>query len=153
MDAHRSGADMIWRFSASAALAVLLGASLLASGGQEPADVKLTQKYLVPTCLDGATVKSDTRRWKLSPGEHSMAFTMRNNPRKGMPTAPPDPGVAVITFTPEVGHTYEIETRAESTTFSMRVWERGAWSPVVRDRTADRVVSTTPVWTDGACRP
>ena len=144
---------MISRFSASAPLAVLLGAFLVASSSQEPADVKVTQKYLVPTCLDGAPVKSDSRRWKLSPGEHSMAFTMRNNPRKGMPAAPPDPGVAVITFTPEVGHKYEIETRAESTTFSMRVWERGAWSPVVRDRTANRVVSTTPVWTEGVCRP
>ena len=144
---------MISQFSTGVTLAVILGASLVASGGQEPADVKVTQKYLVPTCLDGAPVESGTRRWKLSPGEHAMALTMRNNPRKGMPTAPPDPGVAVIKFTPEVGHKYEIETRAESTTFSLRVWERGAWSPVVRDRTADRVVSTTPVWTEGACRP
>ena len=144
---------MISQFSTSTALAVLLGAALVTSSVQEPADVKVTQKYLVPTCLDGAAVKSDTRRWKLSPGEHSMAFTMRNNPRKGTPTAPPDTGVAVINFIPEVGHKYEIETRAESTTFSMRVWERGAWSPVVRDRTANRVVSTTPVWTEGVCRP
>jgi hypothetical protein len=124
-----------------------------AASAQQPADVKVTQKYLVPMCLDGAPVKSGDRRWKLSPTEHSMTFTMKNNPRKGMVATPGGPGIVVIKFTPEAGHKYELEARAGSTTFSTRVWERGAWSPVVRDRTADRVVATEPVWTEAGCRP
>jgi hypothetical protein len=144
---------MVSRRTVCAAVVLLLAASIGASSAQQPADVKVTQKYLVPMCLDGAPVKSGERRWKLSPAEHSMTFTMRNSPRKGMMTTPPAPGVAVIKFTLEAGHKYEVETRAESTTFSTRVWERGAWSPVVRDRTADRVVATEPVWTETGCRP
>ena len=136
-----------------AALILLVVASIGASNAQQPADVKVTQKYLVPVCLDGVPVKPGERRWKLSAAEHSMTFTMRNNPRKGMMTTPPAPGVAVIKFTVEAGHKYELETRAESTTYSTRVWERGAWSPAVRDRTADRVVATEPVWIDGGCLP
>jgi hypothetical protein len=135
------------------ALILILGASVGAWSAQQPADVKVTQKYLVPMCLDGAPVKSGDRRWKLSPAEHSMTFTMRNKPRKGMVATPGGPGIVVIKFTPEAGHKYELEARASSTTFSTRVWERGAWSPVVRDRTADRVVATEPVWVDAGCRP
>jgi hypothetical protein len=144
---------MISQRTVSTALVLLLGLPLGASSPQQTADVKVTQKYLVPMCLDGSPVKPGERRWKLSPADHSMAFTMRNNPRKGSMTTPPAPGLAVIKFTLDAGHKYELETRAESMTFSTRVWERGAWSPVVRDRTADRVVATEPVWTDAGCRP
>jgi hypothetical protein len=144
---------MISRYAVSAALILILGASLASGSAQQPADVKVTQKYLVPLCLDGAPVKSDLRRWKLSPTEHSMTFTMRNTPRKGMTATPGGAGIVVIKFTLEAGHKYELEARAASTTFSTRVWERGAWSPVVRDRTADRIVATEPVWTDAGCHP
>ena len=88
------------------ALILFLGASISASSAQQPADVKVTQKYLVPMCLDGAPVKSGDRRWKLSPSEHSMTFTMKNNPRKGMVATPGGPGIVVIKFTPEAGHKY-----------------------------------------------
>ena len=144
---------MISRHTVTAALILFLGTSIGASSAQQPADVKVTQKYLEPLCLDGTPVKSADRRWKLSPAEHSITFTMRNNPRKGMVATPGGPGIVVIKFTLEAGHKYELEARAASTTFSTRVWERGAWSPVVRDRTADRVLTTEPVWTDGGCRP
>jgi len=120
---------------------------------QKPAELKLTQKYLVARCLDGVSVKSGQRSWKLSAAEHSMAFTMRNTPRKGTVATPASAGTALITFTIEAGHKYEVESHAGSTTFSSRVWERGAWAPVVRDRTADRVIKTQPVWTDGNCQP
>ena len=141
------------KHAAATGLILLVGAQIGASGAQPPAEVKMTQKYLVPLCLDGAQIKSGDRRWKLSPTEHSMTFTMTNKPRKGMVATPGGPGIVVIKFTPEAGHKYELEARASSTTFSTRVWERGAWSPVVRDRTADRVVATQPVWTEAGCRP
>ena len=141
------------KHAAATALILLVGSQVGASSAQQPAEVKVTQKYLVPMCLDGAHVKSGERRWKLSPTQHSMTFTMKNNPRKGMVATPGGPGIVVIKFTPEAGHKYELEARAASTTFSTRMWERGAWSPVVRDRTADRVVPTEPVWTEAGCRP
>lgn len=144
---------MISRHAAGTVLMLCLGASTGASSAQQPADVKVTQKYLVPLCLDGAPVKSGDRRWKLSPTEHSMTFTMKNKPRKGMVATPGGPGIVVVKFKLEAGHKYELEARASSTTFSSRTWERGAWSPVVRDRTADRVVATEPVWTEAGCRP
>jgi hypothetical protein len=144
---------MISRYATGTVLMLCLGAATGASSAQQTADVKVTQKYLVPLCLNGAPVKSGDRRWKLAPTEHSMTFTMKNKPRKGMVATPGGPGIVVIKFTLEAGHKYELEARASSTTFSSRTWERGAWSPVVRDRTADRVVATQPVWTDAGCRP
>jgi len=61
---------------------VLLAAGCrLPSGASEPTvEVKVTQKYLVPVCLDGAPVNGD-RHWRLTLSEHTLAFTMRNEPR------------------------------------------------------------------------
>jgi hypothetical protein len=114
-------------------------------------DVKVTQKYLQPLCLDGAPVKAGQRRWRLDLREHSLAFTMRNAPPTGAPDAAAQPGVAVVTFTPEAGHRYEVETRAPESTHVWRVWTRGEWQPVVRDRTVDRIVSTEPEWRESPC--
>jgi hypothetical protein len=145
------------RTGAALALAAILTTAAAATTGvaptQKPAELKLTQKYLVPLCLDGASVKSGQRSWKLSAAQHTMAFTMRNTPRKGTVATPASAGIAVITFAVEASHVYEVEARAGSTTFSSRVWERGAWSPVVRDRTADSYVKTEAVWSDGGCQP
>ena len=118
--------------------------------------VKVTQRYLEPVCLDGAPVKSGARQWKLDAGEHALAFTMRNDPRQGAdPQQKGDseggPGIAVVSFTLEAGHKYEVEVRAPGTSFSSRVWKRGDWKPVVRDRTADRVVSAEPQWSEASC--
>ena len=88
-----------------------------------------------------------------------MLFTMRNDPRKGgMPQQANDPksapGFAAVSFTLETGHKYEIEVRAPAMALSTRVWEREDWKPVVRDRTADRLVSSEPSWHEsGACKP
>lgn len=113
-------------------------------------DVKVTQKYLVPVCLDGAPVKDD-RHWSLTSSEHRLAFTMKNEPRHAAAEAG-SPGFALIRFTPEEGHRYEVEVRAPETSFSTRVWNRGEWKPVVRDRTTDEIVSGEPEWRDEACR-
>ena len=133
-------------------IAPLVSAAAIAQS-QKPAELKLTQKYLVPLCLDGVSVKSGQRSWKLPTAQHTMAFTMRNTPRKGTVATPASAGTAVITFKVEAGHAYEVEARAGSTTFSSRVWEKGAWSPSVRDRTADSYVKTEIAWTDGGCQP
>jgi hypothetical protein len=61
------------------------------------------------------------------------------------------PGVAVVAFTLEAGHKYEVEVRASPTAFSSRTWERGEWKPVVRDRTIDRIVSGEPRWSGSVC--
>ncbi len=116
----------------------LLGASVGLAQPSSTVDVKVTQKYLVPVCLDGEPVKSGERRWPLAVGQHSMGFTMQS---KGTP------GVATVSFSAETNHRYEVEVRAPSLSFSSRVWERGEWKPVVRDRTVDRIVSSEPLWT------
>jgi hypothetical protein len=106
-------------------------------------EVNITQKYLVPVCLDGRKITARERRWRLETRLHAVSFTMGDDPAKaGFPT---------VRFTPEVGHKYEIEVRAAPITFARRAWERGAWKPVVRDRTADRIVTGEPEWSDSAC--
>jgi len=118
--------------------------------------VKITQRYLEPVCVDGAPVKPGTRQWRLNAGEHSLVATMRNDPRPGaaphqQADAEGAPGTAVVSFTLEAGHKYEVEVRASPTSFSSRAWTRGDWKPVVRDRTTDRVVSGDPQWIDSSC--
>ena len=139
---------------------IIAAVALLAASGTpqvsaQPAasvKVKVTQSYLVPTCLDGMPT-GGKRTWTMPAGVHTMSFTMRNEPRPGGAAASTgSPGVAAVTFTLEAGHNYEVEVRADPTTFSRRVWEREQWQPVVRDRTADRIVSSEPRW-DDACRP
>lgn len=60
-------------------------------------------------------------------------------------------GIAVIDFTPEPGHQYEIEVRGDAGMFARRVWPRGDWTAVVRDRTTDRIVSSAPRWIESGC--
>jgi hypothetical protein len=110
-------------------------------------EIKVTQKYLVPVCLNGRPVDSDQRRWWLTPGSHSLAFTMRNAPRSARGDAVP--GVALVRFTLDAEHKYEVEIRAPATTFTSRAWKSGEWRPVVRDRTVDRIVSSEPDWVAG----
>ena len=78
-----------------------------------------------------------------------LTFTMRNEPRPGV--ANHEPGLAVISFSPEVNHRYEIEIRADVESYSTRVWARGEWKPVVRDRTTDAIVSSEPRWIERGC--
>ena len=116
----------------------------------EAVTVRLTQKALVARCLDGVAVKEGARQWQLAPGPHTLALTTHNQPRSGVPTE--DPGVGAIPFTIEPGHRYEVELRAPAASYSSRVWKKGDWTPVVRDRTTDRIVSGEVAWTDGGCR-
>ena len=132
---------------AAAVLLVLQGATSTDS----VSEVKVKQEYLVPLCLDEAPLEHGERSWKLASGVHSLAFTMRNDPRSGIsPVAAP--GVAVVRFTLESGHRYEVEVRAPVASYSSRVWSEGEWKPVVRDRTMDRIVSGDPEWTTGGCQ-
>lgn len=116
-----------------------------------PVEIKVTQKYLVPVCLNGQAVNADQRGWRLAPGRHSLAFTMRNSPRPGVTGAGGEPGTALVRFVLEAGHRYEVESRAAATAFSLRVWKLGEWKPVVRDRTVDRIVSEEPEWATSVC--
>jgi len=125
------------------AIAVL---ALLGAAAQKPlprVEVNLTQKYLVAGCLDGTPIKSRQRRWKLEARAHAVSFTMGDDPVKA--------GFATVKFTPEVGHKYEIEVRAPTMSFPRRAWDRGTWKPVVRDRTADRIISGEPEWSATGC--
>jgi hypothetical protein len=61
--------------------------------------------------------------------------------------------MALVTFTLEANHRYEVEVRAPVTSYSKRVWDPEQWTPVVRDRTVDRIVSGDPTWTTVPCRP
>ena len=142
------------RFTMTAGLMFVAAASSMASA-QAPASapVKVTHSHLVPTCLDGRPA-TDQRAWTLLEGSHTAAFTMRNEPRSGIAAESSDsPGVATVTFSVEAGHKYEVEVRAPAASFSKRVWERGQWTPVVRDRTVDRIVSGEPSWTTDGCSP
>ncbi len=135
------------RTSLIAALAVA-GAAVTRSADDTQATLKVTHRALVPVCFNSSSV-TDTRQWAVDSSPVRLAFTMRNQPRTGVRNAPP--GVAVISFVPEPGHSYEVEVRAEATAYSRRVYPEGEWMPVVRDRTTDQIVSSTPRWTVGAC--
>lgn len=112
-------------------------------------EVRLTQKRLLAVCLDGSAVNAKTRHWRLSPGQHSLSVTMRNEPRPGVAHA--DPGTATVRFTVEPNHRYEVEVRAPAASYSLRVWKKGEWTPVVRDRTVDQIVSDAPGWDVPSC--
>lgn len=114
-----------------------------------PGAVKVTQRHLVPVCLDATPVRTGTRSWSTADAPMALTFTMRNQPRTGI--ADVAPGYATVTFTPEAGHRHEVEVRAEAQTFSSRVWPERQWTPVVRDRTTDRVVSGEPTWGSPPC--
>ena len=108
------------------------------------AEVNITQKLLVPGCVDGTPVKAYHRRWRLELRPHTASFTMGSDSAQA--------GFATVRFTPEAGHKYEIEVRTdEVTAFARRSFERGTWKPVVRDRTTDRIVSGEPEWSDSGC--
>lgn len=146
---------MVAGIGSGVAVLLMLGVPVAA---KEPlAEVKVTQRYLESVCLDGAPVKPGERNWRLGVGAHSLAFTMRNDPRQGVEPhqriePKGAPGVAEVSFTLEASHKYEVEVRASAMAFSTRVWERGEWRPVVRDRTADRVISGEPQWRDSGCQ-
>lgn len=129
------------------ALTLAIAAALVvaAPGGA----LRVTQRHLVPVCLDAAPVAAGTRSWRTGDTTMAITFTMRNQPRAG--TADAAAGYATISFTPEVGHRYEVEVRSTPQAFSRRVWPEGAWTPVVRDRTIDRIVSGEPVWGSPSC--
>ena len=122
--------------------------SLSVAVATAPADVRITHSHLVVTCVDGQRVDGKTREWHPS-RPMSLTFTMRNEPRRGIANA--EAGLAVISFSPEVNHRYEIEVRADGAAYSTRVWKRGAWKPVVRDRTTDEIVSSEPGWIERGC--
>lgn len=137
-------------------VAALLMAASLASGrgaAQEPAELRITQSHLVALCLDGRPVDEDQRRWRLGPGEHTLAFTMHNDARWTGAGEGERPGQAVIRFRAQAGRRYEVEVRADPLTYSRRVWKEREWTPVVRDRGADAVVSTDPAWVQAGANP
>jgi hypothetical protein len=110
------------------------------------AEVNITQKLLVPGCVDGTPIEAYRRRWRLELRPHTASFTLGSDARQA--------GFATVRFTLEAGHKYEIEVRTDDAmAFARRAFERGAWKPVVRDRTTDRIVSGEPEWSDSACPP
>lgn len=111
--------------------------------------VKVTHRHLVPVCRDSAQVQAGTRSWSTGDAPITLTFTMRNQPRSGIANAAP--GYATVTFTPEAGHRYDVEVRSAPETYATRVWTEGQWTPVVRDRTIDRVVSGEPTWGAPPC--
>ena len=55
---------------------IVVALSMLALAGS--VGVKVTHGHLRPICLDGEATRQDEKSWHLSPGPHSMVFTMRN---------------------------------------------------------------------------
>jgi hypothetical protein len=135
-------------------VALGVAAALQSAAAQSPgAPLRITQPALIVQCLNGNAVAPRTRSWTVT-APVVLALTMRNEPRPGMaPAGDIDPGTATVSFTPEPGHRYEVEVRAEAMRFSTRVWPLGEWTPVVRDRTTDAVVSSPPAWGAPPCQP
>jgi hypothetical protein len=129
-------------------VSLLLGIGA-AAGMDDKVRLAVTQRDLVPECLNGSGVERGTRGWTIAPGQVSLVLSMRSQARPGRPQ--PDSGHASISFTAEADHRYEVEVRAEPEAFSSRAWRAGEWTPVVRDRTTDRLVSSEPQWTAGSC--
>lgn len=128
---------------------ILVGASAAAAHAAGDAGVKVTHRHLVPVCMGGAPVTSGHRAWKVADVPVTMTFTMKNAPRPGIEDQAP--GYATVTFTPVAGHRYEIEVRADATTFSRRVWPEGRWAPQIHDRTVDTVLAVSPTWGPAQC--
>ena len=59
---------------------LILGVPVAAEGPL--AEVKVTQRYREPLCLNAAAVKPGERNWRLAVGAHSLAFTMRKGSRR-----------------------------------------------------------------------
>lgn len=127
--------------------AMIIAAAAAAIDAQAPANLRASNSHLVVTCFNGTAING-VREWRVF-APASITTTMRNEPRPGVANAAP--GLAVIDFTPEPGHKYEIEVRGEAWLFSRRVWPRGDWTAVVRDRTTDRIVSSAPRWIEAGC--
>jgi len=108
------------------------------------ARVRVIQRDLVPQCLNGRPIAAGVREWHLPPGPVSLTFTMRIDPRPGQ--SPTTPGTALVAFTAESNRRYEVEVRADPMAFSTRAWRAREWTPVVRDRTTDQIVSGEPQW-------
>jgi hypothetical protein len=131
---------------------------LLAATPAGSVTLEVTQRALEVRCLDGYAGGA-ARQWQLQPGPHELVVSMRNDPQPGAKVA--EPGVARIRFVTEAGHRYEVEVRADATAFSRKVFSRGEWLPVVRDRgtaghepAAVSLVSDEPEWlgkADAAC--
>lgn len=128
----------------------LLAAPSAANAQASESRLRVTQRALVVQCLNGLAVSPRTRSWTVT-APVTLALTMRNQPRPGI--ASTDAGTAIVRFTPEPGHRYEVEVRAAATRFAVRVWPQGEWTPVVRDRTSDSVVSGEPEWAAPPCTP
>jgi hypothetical protein len=115
----------------------------------QAADVRVSNSSLVVMCVGAQSVDAKQRHWHLAQPT-SFTLTMLNKPRPGVSNR--EPGLAVISFTPEAGHEYEIEARGDAAAYSLRVWAKGEWKPVVRDRTTDRIVSSDPQWIERGCQ-
>jgi hypothetical protein len=135
---------------ACAALTVARPAMPRAASEPARAQLVITQKYLTPVCLDGVPDVGARRQWPVAAGQHVVVLTMRNAPRPGIANAAP--GVAAVRFDATPGHRYEVEIRASAWSFSQRVWSAGEWTPVVRDRSVDRIVSGAPDWHAAGCQ-
>src|SRR4030095_7631673 len=104
--------------------------SLSVAAATAAAAVRVTHSHLVVTCVDGQRVDGKTKQWHPS-RPMSLTFTMRNEPRPG--SAHAAARLAVISFSPEVNHRYEIEVRADGAAYSTRGWKRGEWGPAGGD--------------------
>lgn len=125
--------------------------ALTASTVSSEDSVRVTHRHLEPVCVGDAAVRQRQREWPTVATPVALTLTMRNEPRWGADNRAP--GYATVQFTPARGHRYEVEVRAGSSTFSRRVWPEGQWTPVVRDRTTDQIVSTAPTWGPPPCEP
>ncbi len=132
-----------------ASLSAVLLVMVAAQATPPAARLAVTQRALVPVCVDHSRVSPGQRRWILGAAPFTITFTMKNAPRRGIDNQPP--GYATVTFTPEPSHRYEVEVRAAPGTFAARVWPQHEWTPVVRDRTTERIVTASPTWSDSPC--
>jgi hypothetical protein len=129
-------------------LLAAVASSAAAPAAGSPGRLTITHRALRAQCINGQ-VPGRARAWTVDRSPVTLALTMANDPRPG--AAAPKAGTAVVTFTPEPGHRYEVEVRAAAHTYAQRVWAEGEWTPVVRDRTTDAIVSTAPTWTGTPC--
>ena len=127
---------------------LFMASCAMAGPSARPADLRISHANLLATCFAGKPISDGARSWDVT-APVSMTFTMRNQPRPGIDNH--DPGLAVVTFTPVADHKYEIEIRGDAAAYATRVWTKGEWRPVVRDRTTNQIVSSEPQWIEKGC--
>ena len=129
--------------------------------GATPADratgtarLTVTQRALVVQCVNGAAVPADRRSWTVTDAGHAGGDDAQPAAPGMAPAGDSDPGTAIVRFTPEPGHRYEVEVRADADhLLHAGVAEGRLDAGRARPHRPIAIVSGDPEWAAPPCQP